>query len=403
MEQLKKIIIDNLYKSNFYESLLNIQKFEDSFSNDKNTLFFYYYLYDLMAWVSYHQKHDSTFVIQQSKEKYFSQILQLNQNDKSITYLQLYLFLEENFTTFEHYTWFRKYDKSKELLKQSLKENPNNLESKFYSLFCERKIKECFEFLRNHRLNIEIVQKFLNSLWFEEEFLDDVQEFKRLYNLNSEQNDLYYYVQKKDYQWLYDYFNKEEQNIYKSNYISFGKVCFELGKYDEAIEYYERQDNKKNNDFYILGECYKQQKQKDKAINCFKNYYNNFNSGFWQDGIKKLFELQAYDEIKYVLKNSRSNLYKEYKIFYEAKILNIEKKYLDSTNLLDNIKDESNNYDKKLKKDIYFLCILNNYKITRDSIVKSYHRILNEEDFEADNIFGLNYSILSSFQEMQNI
>lgn len=401
MEQLKKIIIDNLYKSNFYEALTNIQKFEISFTNDKDSLFFYYYLYDLMAWVSYHQKHNSTNLIQQSKEKYFNQILQLNQNDKSITYLQLYVFLEENFRTFEHYTWFRKYEKSKELLEKSLKENKYNLEAQFYMLHIDQKIEECFEFLKKNTLKIGIVQNFLNNLWFNKDYLDDSQQLKQFYNLNTEQNDLYYHIEKEDYKWLYDYFNKEKEKISKSNYISFGKVCFELGKYDEAIEYYERQDNKNNNDFFILGECYEQQKQKDKAINCFKNYYNNFNSGFWQDGIKKLFELKAYDEIKYVLKNSKSNLYKEYKIFFEAKILNIEKKYIDSINLLNNIKDESNNYDKELKKDIYFLCILNNYKITRDSIIKSYHRILNEEDFEADNIFGLNYTILSSFQEMQ--
>lgn len=401
MEQLKKKIIDNLYKSNFYEVLANIQKIETSFPNAKEILFFYYYLYDLMSWVSRHKKHKSIDNIQKNKDKYFKQILKSYQNDKSTTYFQLYLFLEKNFTTFEHYTWFRKYEKSKELLEKSLKENKYNLEAQFYMLHIDEKIEECFEFLKNNTLKIEIVQNFLNTLLFNKEYLDASQQLKQFYNLNTEQNNLYYYVQKEDYKWLYDYFNKEKEEIYKSNYISFGKVCFELGKYDEAIEYYEKQNDKTNNDIFILGECYEQQKQKDKAINCFKNYYNNFNSKFLQNGIKKLFELQAYDEIKYVLKNPNPNLYKEYKIFCEAKILNIEKKYLDSTNLLDNIKDDSNSYDKELKKDIYFLYVLNNYELTRDSIIKSYHRILKEEDFEINNIFGLNYTILLSFQEMQ--
>ena len=99
----------------------------------------------------------------------------------------------------------------KELLKQSLEENPNNKKAQFYSLFCEEKIKECFEFLNKNELNIQIVQKFLNSIWHKKELLDDSQKLKERYNLTSEQSDLYYYVQKKDYKWLYKYFNNNEQ------------------------------------------------------------------------------------------------------------------------------------------------------------------------------------------------
>lgn len=43
MEELKKAIIDNLYKSNFYEALINIQKLETSFPDAQETLFLYYY------------------------------------------------------------------------------------------------------------------------------------------------------------------------------------------------------------------------------------------------------------------------------------------------------------------------------------------------------------------------
>ncbi|UCN01584.1 hypothetical protein LCX93_11600 [Sulfurimonas sp. SWIR-19] len=209
MEELKKTIIDSLYKSNFYEALINIQTLETNFPNASETLFFYYYLYDLMHWVSRHKKHDSTNQIQTNKDKYFNKILQSYQNDKSTTYLQLYLFLEENFRTFEHYTWFRKYDKSKELLDQSLKENPNNLKAQFYMLLCEKQIKECFKFLYDHRLDTTIIEKFLSNIWFKEEFLDDSQKLKKLYNLDREHDTLLYYIQKKDYQWLYEYFNDD--------------------------------------------------------------------------------------------------------------------------------------------------------------------------------------------------
>lgn len=408
MNELKKLIIDNLYNSDFYEALINIRKLESSFPNAEETLFFYYYLYDLMNWVSYHKKDESVSKIEKNKDKYFKKILKTYKNNKSITYLQLYFFLEENFRKFNHFTWFRKFDKSKELLEQSLRENPSNTEAQFYSLFCEEKTKECFEFLNKNTLNTQIVQKFLNSIWFKDEFLDDSKNLKQLYNLNSEHNDLYYYIKKEDYQWLYKYFNEEERRKSETKNISYGKVCFKLGKYDKAIDYYENKDDKNSDDFFILGECYKKQKHiptyKEKAIKCYRDFYNPniiFKSSYWHVGIEKLFEFGAYDDIKDVLKNEKSKLYDEYKVYFEAKLLNIEKQYSDSINRLNGLFEKLHDHHKGLKKDIYFLYIINNYKITQNSIKKSYQRIIDEEDFEYDDIFGLNYTILSSFQEMR--
>ena len=402
IEQLKKIIIDNLYKSNFYEALINIQKMESNSQKDKQEVFyFYYFMYDLMEWVSNHKKHYSAKRIQQNRDKYFNLILQTNKNNKSTTYLELYLFLEENFRTFEHYTWFRKYDKSKYLLKKALKENANNLEAQFYLLFSKHKIKKCFKFLCKNTLDTNIVQAFLNTIWYKDEFLDDSQQLKEQYKLTTEQSDLYYYIQKKDNEWLYKYFNEEEERKFKTKSISYGKVCFELRKYNEAIQYYKTKDNKSCNDFFILGECYEQQNKKEKAIKCFKNYYKNFNSGNWQDGVEKLLKFKAYDEIRFILKKEKSGFHKEYKIFYEAKLLNIGKKYTDSLNSLSGILDKLHNHHKELKKNIYFLYILNNYKITQNSIIKSTQRVIDEKDFELDDIFGLSYTILSSYREMQ--
>ncbi|MCF6172572.1 MAG: DUF2971 domain-containing protein [Campylobacteraceae bacterium] len=404
MEELKKEIVDNLYKSNFYEALISIQKLYTSSQGGAPEIFyFYYYLYDLMSWVSRHKKHDSASKIQNSKDKYFNKILQSNQNDKSTTYLQLYLFLEENFRTFEHYTWFRKYDKSKELLDQSLKENPNNLEAQFHRLLCEEKIKECFEFLSNHRLDTKIIDKFLSNIWFKEEFLDDSQQLKKLYNLDTEHNTLFYYTQKKDYQWLYKYFNEDEKRKSKTNYVSYGKVCFELKKYDEAIQFYENKDDKNGDEFFVLGECYDHQNQKDKAISCYKNYYSNFTSGNWSKGIKKLFKLKAYKEIESILKNEKPNFNKEHKIFYEAKLLYIEKKYTNSINTLNGIFDKLHHH-KELKKDIYFLYISNYYKKTMKEMEQSYCEIIRSNDFElsgAKFLFGFDYHHLSSYRDFE--
>ena len=402
MKELKKAIIDNLYKSNFYEALINIQKLETNFSEEQDFLFFYYYLYDLMSWVSHHKKHESSSEIVKNKDKYFNQILENYKNDKSITYLQLYLFLEENFRTFEHYTWFRKYDKSKELLEKSLKENQNNLEAQLYLLLINEEYKKCFEFLMNNKLDREVIQLIPLNLWYKEEYLDDFHRLKQRYNLTTEESNLSYYKEKKDYEWLYTYFNENtERKVKYLHIITYGEVCFKLKKYDEAIEYFENKRDKNNNDFFTLGECYKEQNQNEKAINCFKNYYNNFNSGYWQNGIKKLFELGAYNSIKSILKNDSHKHSDEYKIYFEAKILNIEGEYSHSINRLNGLFEKLHSHHKELKKDIYFLYIINNYRITQNSIKKSYHRIIEEEDFELDDVFGLSYTILASFQEMQ--
>lgn len=398
MEELKKAIIDNLYRTNFYEALKNIKQLEVNFPNKEEILFFYYYLYDLMSWVSKNKQDASYKKIQKSKNEYFKKIVQKNQNDTSQSYLQLYLFLKENFTKFDHFTWFKKYEKEKELLNHALQKDPNNLDAQFYLLFITKENKKCFDFLIENRLNIELVQKFLNSLWYKKEYLDNVQNLRGKYKLTTEQSELYYKAKKEDYEWLYDYFNKDEER--KNKYlhiITYGKVCFELKKYDEAIKYYEDKDDKNSNDFYTLGECYEKIDDRKKAIQCYKNYYNNSRSGYWKDGINKLFELHAYDEIKDILKKEKSSVHEVEKTFFEAKILNIEKQYTNSINHLSGLTDKLQNHHDDLKKDIYFLYIQNNYELTLDDIEKSYQRIINEEDFEAD----VSYSNLSTFDEIK--
>ena len=231
MEELKKAIVDNLYITNFYEALTNIKQLEVNFPNTEETLFFYYYLYDLMSLVSRNKQDASCDEIEKSKDEYLKKIVQRNQNDKSQSYLQLYLFLKENFTKFDHFTWFKKYEKEKEFLNHALREDPNNLDAQFYLLFITKENKKCFDFLIENRLNIELVQKFLNSLWYKKEYLDNVQNLREKYKLTTEQSELYYKAKKEDYEWLYDYFNKEEER--KNKYlhiITYGKVCFELKK-----------------------------------------------------------------------------------------------------------------------------------------------------------------------------
>lgn len=402
MEQFKKTIIDNLYDSNFYDALLYIQKLENEIDQQKDVLFFYYFLYDLMEWLSEHKKDKNIRELSKNKEFYFNKICEQNGLNKSVTYVKLYEFLEKNFRTFDYLTWFGKKEKSLFLLNHALRESPNNLEAKFYILFCEEKTKECFEFLSKNILDTQIVQKFLNNFWFKDEFLDDSQQLKKFYNIDIEQNDFMYYAQKENYNWLYKYFNENEQEKYKNKYISFGKVCFELKKYDEAIKFYIDKDDKNNNDYFVLGKCYERKNETQKAIESYKNYYTNFTSGYWKDGIEKLFKLKAYDAIKDILqKYSKSEMHKEYKIFCEAKLLNIKKQYDDSINHLNGIFDSLGNHHDDLKKNILLLYIFNYYKKTIQLLESDYKKILEEKDFEFNNNFDLGYQNFSIYREFE--
>ena len=293
-------------KDNIDIKSTNIKNLENDFKNINDSLFLYYYLYDLLSWVGQHKECKSLAEIEQNKVKYFEKILRVYDGNKSCAYLELYIFLDDNFRNFNHYSWFDKDNKSKQLLKQSLIENPKNKEAKFYSLYYEEKIEECFEFLKENKLNIEIVQKFLNSIWYKEEFLDDSQKLKERYNLTSEQSDLYYYVQKKDYKWLYKYFNNNEQRKSDSTYIDYGKVCFEYKKYDEAINYYNNKEIKTYKDYFVLGECYEKQGIKEKATEYYKAYYIESPLDAWGKGFEKLFDLDEYDLIESILKIKKS-------------------------------------------------------------------------------------------------
>ncbi len=399
MDQLKKTIIDNLYKSNFYEALINIEKLEKVLGQSEEICYFYYFLYDLMEWVDKHKNNKNSDAIKNKKILYFNKINEQNKFDKSTSYLKMYKFLDKNFRTFDRYTWFGKKDKSIKLLKKSLKENPNNFEAQFYTLLCEEKTKECFEFLYINTFSTKIVQEFLSKLYYQDEFLDDSKSLRIKYKLDSSQNNFIYNVQKKNYEWLYNYFNDNKSEIYKTKYISFGKVCFELKKYDEAIEFYISKENKKSNDYYVLGECYEGQNEKQKAIECYQNYYIDFQSGYWKDGIEKLLKLKAYDVIKDILKDEKSDLNKVYKIFYEAKLLNIAKKYSDSINKLNSFPDILNNQD--LKKDIFLLYISNYYKKTFQYLESEYKRILETKDFELNNTYGLGYQHYDVYRELE--
>lgn len=394
MEQLKKKIIDNLYRVNFYEALINLKELENNIGKCEEIFIFYYFIYDLMEWLSNHKKDKDIKDIKNKKKSYFNKI---NKKNKSNTYIKLYEFLEDNFTTIEHFSWFDKKEKSLYLLNEAEKENSNNLEIKFYKLYAKKRIEECFLFLNNNQLNSKIVKKFLTKIWHSK-YIDESQQLRTQYSL--ERNDFIYYAQKEDYQWLYEYFNNNQEDKYKNKYISFGKVCFEYKKYDEAIDFYNDKEVKDNEEYYILAECYEKIEQMEKAIENYKNYYKDFQSSYWRKGIEKLFKLKAYPEIRNILEKEKSSLNKEYKVFYEARILNIDKEYKNSIDKLNGYFDLSLKYDNNLKKDIYLLYISNYARYVIQQLKNDYYKVLKEKDFEL-NWYRLSYSNYSIYIEFE--
>ena len=394
MEKLKKLIVKNLENTDFYKAINNIKKLENEVSQKENALFFYYFLYDFMEWIGNHNNDGKIELIKKDKKKYFEEINKIYQLDKSNTYLKLYIFLDKNFRTFDRYTWFRKDEKLIALLSKSLQENVNNLESQFYLLYCQNKLKECFSFLNDNKLDNTVAQKLLNKTWFDKNYIDKVQQLKNQYSLNYDSNDIRYNADKENFQWLYNYFNDNKETKTRENYISFGKVCFELKKYDKAINFYNEKQDKESKDYYILGQCYEKKNKKQKAIDCYKNYYNNFTSGTWNKGIEKLFNLKAYNEIESILKNEKTIHNKEYKIFCEAKILNIRREYSNSIEKLNLLKDYS-------KKDTYLLYISNYYKKTIEFLNRDYGEIVKNQGFELNGYYSIGYEHYAVYQEFE--
>lgn len=397
-----KLIVDELYKSNFYIAVKLIKGLENKFGELEEICMIYYFTYDFMEWVARHYQYKNLDEYVENKILYFNKINK--ENNKSNTYLKLYLFLEKNFRTFEHFTWFGKKDKSIKLLNNALEENLNNLEAKFYLLFENEMMNDCFKFLNENKLNIDIVKSFIHSrkIIFTSKYQSKILELRKKYDLLGNEESYYGYAYSKNYQLLYEYFSDNETKKYEKTLITFGEVCFKLKKYDEAIDFYKLKKNKDNRDYFLIGMCYEIKKNKKKAIEAYKNYFINFKSGQWIDGIEKLINLKVYDEAKKFLKDY-SNSLKEYNLFYEAKLFNIEKSYKESINLLDTISNSSINInDKKLKKNIYLLYISNYFYETGINLRNIYINILKQNNFELKgNFLTLNYKYFSDYQNLE--
>lgn len=402
-EYIKKII-ESLMQANFYEALFNIKKLENSSTNN-DALMLSYITHDLILWMATH-KNISSKEHDNNKQRSFKKLCCSFKN-KSDVYFQLFLFLNKNFKTFDHFTWFGKKQKLLELLNLSLAENPKNLETQFYKIFINKNINKCFDFLQKNTLNTKTVNYFLNntSVYLDKNNLEPSKKLRDKYELNTERSDFLYYTKSKDYLWLYDFFNKNKENKYddKLQYINFGETCFYLKKYDEAVRFYGGK-NKNSGDFFTMGQCFEKIGKKDKAIECYKKiYFTEFVSGNPNQGIDAMFKLKAYKDIKYLFKKLENSAIMNNKLmFYKAKILYIEKLYKDSIEQLDNfllLKKKS--HTANIDKDVYFLYISNYYQLTILYMNNAYNGIINDKDFNMEGHHWINFNHYQGYRDLK--
>ena len=394
-----KPIVDELYKSNFYTAVNLIKGLENKFGELEEICMIYYFAYDFMEWVARHYQYENLDEYAENKTLYFNKINK--ENNKSNAYLKLYLFLEKNFTTFEHFTWFGKKDKSIKLLNNALEENINNLEAKFYLLFENEMIKDCFLFLLENELNKEMVENFIHN---QLRNLKNIKQYKSIikvifnkYNISNTKLEFYLNLYSYNFSKLYEYYKSnpaEKEFPYFNSYV---KTCYELEKYDELIDFIVNLENENKKDYFILGQAYEKIGEKEKAIEA----YFKSNPSRVGDDFDKLFKFKVFDRIRDKIEIKKYLGNEELFDFYEAKILYIEKEYKKSLKILLNILNKIE-YFMQLKKDIYVILISIYYHLVIDKLEKIYLDILNDNNFELKgSFFTLNYKYFSEYQSFE--
>lgn len=304
-----------LNKCDFYNSILEIQNLEKNAKTkeeENEVLFLYYFYYVLLDIL---EKNDK-------KDEYFQKLCKIYK--KAEIYFKFFEFLDSNYWNFQEFLWFDKENLSEKFLNLAFQNDMNSKEINFYNLYIKKKFYECFEYLLNYELDLDLVYLFLNRISFTKKF--EKQIFAVLEKYKAKLKVEYYFrIRFKDYKWLYEYFlkypaEKNEEYIYI-------KSCFNLKKYDEIINFYE---NNKVEDIYRLiyiAKSYKILANKEKAIEIFIKLLKEDNF-LNEKAIKNLFELKAYKEIKEILE-SKDLVFSSEKCvasFYLGKILYLEKK-----------------------------------------------------------------------------
>ena len=96
------------------------------------------------------------------------------------------------------------------MLNNALEENINNLEAKFYLLFENEMIKDCFLFLLENELNKEMVENFIHN---QLRNLKNIKQYKSIikvifnkYNISNTKLEFYLNLYSYNFSKLYEYY-----------------------------------------------------------------------------------------------------------------------------------------------------------------------------------------------------
>ena len=407
MNGLCKEIIKELEEARFYNALSKIKELKNEDGITNNLLMLLYFTYDLMFFMSQHQHTDGR-KYKRLRDYYFYKLTN-EIKGKDVVYLNLSIFLDKNFTSLDRFVWF---DKSKEifhLIDKALKINPDNQEAQFYQFQYADETNKCIELLLKGDFEKSVVDKYLSTIPLSSNFKINIKEkSKLLEEIYQPEGDKlkwfarhYYYSDQ--YEKLYKLF-KENSELKDSSFnIDIGRVCMELGKYDEALILFKEQEEIKPN-YIDMAKCYEKLNNTDEAIKNYKKACIHFSSGRWTDAPDALLRLKAYKELKEALEQSEENnkpLLQDSIELYQAKLLHFVGKYKESIQKLDEILPLLKRSHQEKPEEWYWYQALNNYEIVLDRMQRDYESILNKQDFNLDSSWGIDYSHYASYQNYQ--
>jgi tetratricopeptide (TPR) repeat protein len=399
--------IKHLQDSELYKALDTLRSASKSEGLTKDLLSCFYFSYHLLFLMAKHQSQDS--------EKYerlrnFCLFKLRKENVEYNVFLDLYLFFEANFRTFQRFVWFDKRGLQEKLLIQAKSVESASKEAEFYELLFFNKYDECVNLLLAEDFDDDFIHSFLSKQTVftnKEEKIEKLRLLEKKYSPAESNYFLFIdlYVECDEYDKLYELFNKfpSLKDPNKAMYVTYGGICLKLEKYNEALTFFESQNDNSLKHLKIA-ECYEATGNTKQAISFYKKSMKHFRSGIWKTAPDALIRLEAFDELDDAL-NDEGGKWHQYNQglgkYYQGLVLYFKKQYKESIKQLDDAVSLLEAGSQKKPNDWYYYQALNNYEITLSWLERAYNQLIEAQDYNMESHSGLNYSNYFSYHSFQ--
>jgi len=405
MNGLCKEIIKELEEARFYKALSKIKELKTEGGVTTDLLMLLYFTYDLMFFMSKHQNIECTKY--ERLRNYYLYKLETEIKARDSVYLNLSIFLYENFTTAEWAVWFDKNNEVLDLVNEALTINSNNQEAIFYKQHFSGKTSECVDLLLTGNFETKFIDNYLSKISFNRKSTKEkakLLEGKYKPEGNKIKLFIRYYSWAEEYEKAYHIFDNNPQlkESTDHSFYNFGRVCMELDKYDEALIFFRKQEETEQNHIEIA-KCYERLNNNVEAINYYKKACVNFTSGKWADAPDGLIRLEAYNDLKEVLNDIEGNnrLFQADLKVYQAQLLHINGEYKKSLQKLDAAVRLFEKRHQEKSEKWYLYQALNNFELSIDWMQKNYERIIEKKDFNLKDYPSMTYEHFSSYHGFQ--